>query len=123
MIYLQSMRKKGLIKVQGVNLDEAEDISVDMVSQKGEIPIAESLDKLTVQFGLVFTAYMLGYGLMWLISLGLDSLGGFFEGTVKPLIWGFNFLFGMLFAAVIKAMMRGLKKAGYMNREYTNNLC
>lgn len=120
-IYLQSMRKKGLIKVQGVNLDEAEDISVDMVSQKGEIPIAESLDKLTVQFGLVFTAYMLGYGLMWLISLGLDSLGGFFEGTVKPLIWGFNFLFGMLFAAVIKTMMRGLKKAGYMNREYTNN--
>lgn len=66
-----------MIKVQGVNLDEAEDISVDMVSQKGEIPIAESLDKLTVQFGLVFTAYMLGYGLMWLISLGLDSLGGF----------------------------------------------
>ena len=120
-IYLQRMRKQGLLKGE-IGLDQkGEDLSLDMVSRKDEIPIAESLDKLTVQFGLVFMAYMLGYGLMYLISLGLDALGGFFSGTVKPLIWGFNFLFGMLFAGLIKSVMRKLKEKGHMNREYTNN--
>ena len=47
-----------------------------------------------MQIGMVVFTYMAAYAFMYLISLGLDSLGGFFADTIKPLIWGFNFLIG-----------------------------
>ncbi len=119
-IYLNAARRKGRLKYME-NADESEDLSAEMVTKKGEIPLAESLDKLTVQFGLVFVSYGIAFALMWAISLGLDALGGFFAGTVKPLLWGFNFLTGMMVAYIIKASMRGLKKRGIVHREYTNN--
>ena len=47
-------------------------------------------------------------------------LGNFGFNTVRPLIWGFNFLFGTLFAILEKALLRGLHKKGVIRREYTN---
>jgi len=120
-IYLNVIKAKGR-KVGLVDTsEETEDLSVQSVTSKGEIPLAESLDKLTVQFGLVFLTYMAAYALMWLASLGLDALGGFFVGTVKPLIWGFNFLIGTLCAIIIKAIFRFWRGQGWMHREYCND--
>lgn len=120
-IYLNVIKAKGR-KVSLVDTsEETEDLSVQSVTSKGEIPLAESLDKLTVQFGLVFLTYMAAYALMWLASLGLDALGGFFVGTVKPLIWGFNFLIGTLCAIIIKAIFRFWRAQGWMHREYCND--
>ncbi|MBQ4611695.1 MAG: hypothetical protein IJB30_08150 [Clostridia bacterium] len=120
-IYLNIIKAKGR-KIGVVDTsEETENLSVQSVTAKGEIPLAESLDKLTVQFGLVFFTYMAAYGLMWLVSLGLDGLGGFFVGTVKPLIWGFNFLIGTLCAIIIKAVFRFWKAQGWMHREYCND--
>jgi len=119
-VYLNMMKRKGKIKLDGTN-EEAEDLSAEKITTKGEIPIAESLDKLTVQFGLIFLAYILAYLFSYVISLGLDKAGGFLEQTVKPLLWNFNFLVGMLFVFIIKAFMRLFKKCGVMRREYVNN--
>ncbi|MBR2472353.1 MAG: hypothetical protein IKB44_00200 [Clostridia bacterium] len=90
------------------------------VCEKGEIPLTESLDKLTVQCGLIFLTYMLTFGAMYLLSIGCDALGGFFVNTVKPLIWGFNFLFGSIMSMLVKTIIRILKKKGIMKREYRN---
>lgn len=119
-IYLNMMKRKGKIKLDGTN-EEAEDLSAEKITSKGEIPIAESLDKLTVQFGLIFLAYILAYIFSYVVSLGLDKAGGFLEQTVKPLLWNFNFLVGMLFVFIIKSFMRLFKKHGLMRREYVNN--
>ena len=48
-------------------------------------------------------------------------LGNFGYNTVRPLVWGFNFLIGTLFALLEKAVLKGLKKTGVIKREYTNN--
>lgn len=120
-IYLNVIKAKGR-KIGVIDTsEETEDLSVQSITAKGEIPLSESLDKLTVQFGLVFFTYMAAYGLMWLVSLGLDGLGGFFVGTVKPLIWGFNFLIGTLCAIILKAILRFFKGKGVMRREYCND--
>ncbi len=119
--YLNRMKKKGRIKQQILNADEIEDLSAEMITRKGEIPLTESLDKLTVQFGLVFFTYMAAYLFMRVASIGLDQLGGFFSGTVKPLIWGFNFLIGSVFAMIFKWGLRVLKKANIVHREYLND--
>ena len=120
-IYLNILKRKGRIKHSGVNADEVEDLTAHMVTKKGEIPMTESLDKLTVQVGLVFFTYMAAYVLMRLASIGLDSLGGFFAGTVKPLIWGFNFLIGTVLAIIVKMVLVRLQQRGVIKRQYINN--
>jgi hypothetical protein len=54
LIYLNKMKRQGLVKPSIVNAEEMEDLSAEMVTARGEIPLSESLDKLTVQIGLVF---------------------------------------------------------------------
>jgi hypothetical protein len=71
------MKREGRVKKMVLNADEVEDISAEMVTKKGEIPLTESLDKLTVQFGFVFFSYMAAYLFMRVASIGLDSLAGF----------------------------------------------
>jgi len=122
--YLQRLKKKGLVKSGGVNAEEVEDLTAESITKKGEIPLSESLDKLTVQIGLVVFTYMAAYVVMYLISIGLDSLSvllntPFFVTTIKPLIWGFNFLIGVVMAIIMKAILKGITKRG--KRQYLNN--
>jgi ESS family glutamate:Na+ symporter len=120
-IYLNILKRKGRVRQRGINADEVEDLTAHMVTKKGEIPMTESLDKLTVQVGLVFFTYMAAYVLMFLASIGLDSLGGFFAGTVKPLIWGFNFLIGTVLAIIVRLVLGRLQQRGVIKRQYINN--
>lgn len=119
--YLHRMKKKGLVSQSITNAEEMEDLSAESITKKGEIPLSESLDKMTVQLGLVVFTYMSAYLLMYLISLGLDNLGGFFTTTIKPLIWGFNFLFGTIMAILLKLVLKRLRKRGIVHRQYLNN--
>ena len=118
-VYLQRMKSKGQIKKFLENADEMEDLTAESITDKNEIPLSESLDKLTVQIGLVVFTYMAAYLVMYLISLGLDQLGGFFTSTVKPLIWGFNFLIGTVMAILVRNVLKGLTMRG--RRQYLNN--
>ena len=118
-IYLQRMKKKGQIDSSLVNADEMEDLTAESITEKGEIPLSESLDKLTVQIGLVVFTYMAAYGVMYLLSIGLDYLGGFFTSTVKPLVWGFNFLIGTVMAILVRNVLKSFTNRG--RRQYLNN--
>ena len=119
-IYLNIAAKKG--RKRDENAEEKEDLSATVITTRGEIPLSESLDKLTVQFALIFVAYGLAYAMMFGLSTLCDLSGvGLLVNTVKPLIWGFNFLFGMLAATIIKALFKVGKKVGVVHRSYTND--
>ncbi len=120
-IYLNILKRKGKIKSVFENAEEVEDLTAEKITQKGEIPLAGSLDKLTVQIGLVILAYCMAFVAMWGLSFLFDDLGGFFVKTVKPRVWGFNFHVGKFFVFVFKAFMRFFKKINLQKREYTNN--
>jgi hypothetical protein len=64
---------------------------------------------------------MAAYAVMYLFSLGLDQLGGFFTTTVKPLIWGFNFLIGTVMAILVRNFLKGLTQRG--RRQYLTTSC
>ena len=119
--HLNKMRKAGDKRAQIQNADEMEDLSAEMVTGKGEIPLSESLDKLTVQFGLIFVTYFVSFAAMYGVTILLDKLGGFAVNTIKPLLWGFNFLVGTAFAILVKGILRKCKAKGLVHREYTNN--
>jgi len=109
-IHLNILRKKGKITV--TSHDEKLLSSTDIESEN-EIPMQESIDKLTIQMALIALAYFIAYALM--IGLGAILPG------MKSLIYGFNFLLGVLSATMIKAFMNVLKKKHIIKKEYTND--
>ena len=120
--YLNAMRRRGDRRAMTENAEEVEDLTAERITGGNEIPISESMDKLTVQFGLVFLTYVVAYSSMWLIfHFLLEPAGGFLMNTVNPLIWGFNFLVGTAWAILFKNIGIKLRRKGIMKREYTNN--
>ena len=88
-IHLNIRRKRGKL-----NLSTRTDGSThtDRIEGYNEIPMQESVDKLTVQLAFILLAYGLAYGIM----VGLTALIG-----MEETIYGFNFLFGVLTATLI----------------------
>ena len=58
------------------------------------------------------------YGLSYLFMRGITKLINI--DAVTGLVWGFNFIFGMLFAINIKQIMNWLRKIKLIKRKYTN---
>ena len=119
--FLNRMRRRGDARTNIQNAEQIESLSAEKITSKGEIPLSESMDKLTVQFALIFVTYFLTFAAMYAVTLLLDKAGGFFVNTVKPLVWGFNFLVGTAMAILFKNILAFFKRKGVMTREYTNN--
>ena len=116
-VFMNVLRKKGKLTVrQG---DKIERYTLDDYQSDNEIPHSESIDKLTVQISLV----LLVYGLVFLLMYGIQQLdlGDFGTKTLKPLVWGFNFLWGTLIGVLVKVVINRLRKRHVMQREYINN--
>lgn len=96
-------------------------VTVGDFQDENEIPIAESLDKFSVQFALVLLVYLITF----LVSWGIDSLiTGLAPGvakTVSPLLWGFNFIIGTLMAMLTRKVLGIFRKTKAMTRQYQNN--
>ena len=109
-IHLNVMKKRGRIV-----LSQRSDGSThsEEVDPEGEIPLQESIDKFTVQVALIIVAYVATYLLMYL-------LGNLLPG-MRSVIYGFNFLLGVLTATIIKLVMNFLHKKQIIHRRYTNN--
>ena len=108
-IHLNVMKKKGKIKVN----HDASELNSENVEGNNEIPMQESLDKISIQIAFIFVAYALAYLLMY-------GLGLLIPGMMST-IYGFNFLLGVLCATIVKFITRLLRKTQLMHREYINN--
>ena len=108
--YLDTQKRKGTLVVR----EEKKTLNKDRIEDEGEIPMVESIDKLTVQLALVAVAYALAFLLMRI----LGSVVG--EG-MKSTIFGFNFLFGALMGVIVKAILSVLMKKKVVKRDYVNN--
>lgn len=116
-IYLNILRKKGIISVQ--EMEERQTNTLDDYQSEGEIPDSESIDKFSIQICLVLLVYFMVY--LFVNSIQKMDLGDFGTNTLKPMLWGFNFLFGTLFGVIVKWGMNKFKKVKLVSREYVNN--
>jgi len=99
-----------------------EQLSLSDYEGSNEIPVSETMDKMTVQFGIVLMTYAVAYLSMWsLYKYILKPMGGFAMNTINPLIWGFNFLIGTAWAILFRAVGDMLRKRNILHRTYTNN--
>ena len=122
-LYLNKMRRAGDPRAQVENAGAVEDLTAEQITGENEIPISESMDKLTVQFALVFGTYIVAFASMWLLYkyVFLPSGNNLLLNTVNPLIWGFNFLIGTAWAILFKGIGDKCRAIGWMKRSYTNN--
>ena len=109
-IHLQLMKRSGKL-VKSNRRDGS--TQTDKVESYFEIPMQESMDKMTVQIALILVAYLLAY----LLMLGLGTL----LPGMRSVIYGFNFLLGVLTATLLKITMNFLRRKHIIRKKYTNN--
>lgn len=109
-VHLNLLKRKG--KIQTVKKPEAA-LRTEQVQGENEIPMQGSMDKLTVQLTFVAGAYFLAY----LMMLGLGKL----LPGMKSVIFGFNFLLGVISVTLIKTAVNFLQKKHIINRQYSND--
>lgn len=119
-VHMNILRRKGKLIIKDQE-ETSGKVLVGEVSDENEIPLSESVDKMTIQIAIVFMTYFITY----LVILGLttlsSNLGDFGTNTLIPLLWGFNFLFGVLVGFIISQSFKFLKKIKIMNRQYPSN--
>lgn len=119
-IYLNILRRQNKVKIGS---ETKETVSDEAISDPNDVPLSESIDRFTIQMALVLSVYFITYLFMAGLTVLIDNgvFGEFGINTVKPMIWGFNFLLGTLFAIITKKVIFKLRKANVMTREYPNN--
>lgn len=108
-IHLNVLRRKNLITV-----DEGDNYGIEeQIEGENEIPMQGTIDKLTVQVALVLGSYLLAQVIM-------VGLGNLLPG-MRSVIYGFNFLLGVLSATLVKVLLNFLRKKKLMRRQHVNN--
>lgn len=82
------------------------------VLTENQIPMFENMDTLSVQIALIAGSYMLTYLAMFLLG---NLIPGF-----KSVIYGFNFLLGVLIATLVKMFINKLYDKQVFNKQYIN---
>lgn len=109
-IHLAILKRKGIYKKQ---VSEFEILRYDEIQSEGEVPMQESLDKMTLQLAFVILAYLMAYLLMLLLGTLLPGM--------KAVVYGFNFLLGVLMAVLVRTATNFLYKKKVIRRKYLNN--
>ena len=83
------------------------------IQPANEIPMQDSMDKMTVQIAFIIAAYFVAYLLMVLLGLLLPGM--------KSVIFGFNFILGVLSATLFKTVINFMRKKKIINHGYIND--
>lgn len=111
-VYINILRKKGKLSYKEASLSV---LKTEDVVGENEPPLNESVDKLSIQIALIVLTYLVAYGMMYLLG-NVILKGGNMIGTV----YGFNFLFGVIAATLVKSVLKLLKKGGLLKKDYVN---
>ena len=109
-VHLNLLRKQGKITVQAA---EDNNLQMQQIQSEDEIPMQGSMDKTTVQVAFVSLAYLISYLFMLLLGLLLPGM--------RSVIYGFNFILGVLAATLVKTVVNALRKKGLVKRKYIND--
>ena len=108
-IHLNVLRRKGKIKEKDASHKV---ILANEIQAEDESPMQESMDKMTTQIALIAASYLLAYLMMFL-------LGNLLPG-MKSVIYGFNFLLGVLSATLVKGLLNWMRRKNIIRREHRN---
>ena len=113
-------RKGGLVRMKDKDYVSGS-VTVDAFQMENEIPVAESVDRFSVQAALVIILYLISYLLIDGVVSLLESVAPGLAATVSTLLWGFNFIVGSIVATGCRVLFANLRRFKIMNHQYQNN--
>jgi len=120
-VFMNILNRRGKIRRASEGDFVSGSVTMDTFQDENEIPISESVDKLSVQAALVALIYLLTYLLTRGIVAGLNAVAPGVAATVGTLLWGFNFIMGSILATGCRVLFKHLRRFKVMNRQYQNN--
>ena len=96
-------------------------LGVDFFQDKNELPVADSVDRLSVQLAMVLVTYLITFLATWGLTSGISALSEGLGNTVNTLLWGFNFIVGSAIAVLLRVLLEKGKQSGLIERQYQNN--
>lgn len=119
-LYLNVLKRRGVIEVK--EYDELSgSVTVEQFQSHNEIPMSESVDRLSMNVALVLMLYGLTYVVSKLLTAGMSATGSGLATTLNTLVWGFNFIIGTLLALLCRFVFTKLRQHRIMTRQYQNN--
>jgi ESS family glutamate:Na+ symporter len=122
-IVLNVLAAKGKIKKRNVK-DISGSVIVDSaenIQDENEIPVSESVDKFSIQIALVLLVYLVTYLVTWGVTAALTAYLPGVAAALNTLLWGFNFIIGSALAILTRVILKNLKVAKIMTRQYQSN--
>ena len=120
-VYMNILHRTGKVSRIKDKSHVSGSVAVDIFQDSNEIPVAESIDKLSIQAAFIALIYGLTYLVTWGVSSGLAKIAPGLAGTLSTLLWGFNFIIGSIIAMGCRTVINVLRKTRLMNRQYQNN--
>ena len=112
--YINIFKKKGKISERTATLER----KVEHFEEKNEIEDCESVDKTSIQIALCALSYGLSFIIMFLFAKLSDVTG---IKLFNDVAWGFNFIWGVITATLIKAVIKALENKKVIKSRYINN--
>ena len=110
-------RRGGVKKRTG----EQQKLTVDYFQDKSEIPVSDSVDKLSVQLAMIFVVYLITFLATWGLTSAFTAISEGLGKTLNALLWGFNFIVGSALATLLRVILSKMKKTNVMVHQYQNN--
>ena len=119
-LMINVLARKGKLRLRAA-VGEQEDLSVGFFQDKNELPVSDSIDRLSVQLALVLVVYLLTYLATWGLTSGIAALSPGLAATVNTLFWGFNFIIGSAVAILVRILLSKGRQMRLINHQYQNN--
>lgn len=119
-IYINYLARKGKISAKDPKFVSGS-LSVKDFEAEGEVPVSESIDRLSIQMVLVLVVYLITFLVIRGVTSALAAVAPGVANTLSPLLWGFNFIFGSGFAILMRVALKALRSRRLMTQQYQNN--
>ena len=113
-IYINVFKKKGQI-AERIARGERQ---VSDFESENEIEDCESVDKTSIQIAFVALSYAFSFGIMFFFAKLTDWTG---VKLFNDIAWGFNFIWGVISATLIKLVTNKLESKRVVKHKYINN--
>ena len=119
-IYLNVQAKRGKFERKNAE-EEASFVTLDTFQDEGEMPISQSIDRFSIQVALIVLVYVFTFFVLWGVTTLLAKFAPGAANALSPIFWGFNFIFGSLFAVLTQKLLTKFRKIRLMRMQYHNN--
>ena len=119
-LYMSWLAKKNKLKRKDHDVISGS-VTIDMFQSENEVPVAESLDRLSIQVVFVLVVYGATYLVTNEVTSFFSAVSPALANTLNPLLWGFNFMIGSGLAIAFRVLLKGLHKTKLVTRQYQNN--